>query len=348
MSYGPTRALGASMKSVGGAGITRSGARTMRLMPRCVAIAAGLLLYAASAHADQAIGSMPIAARVADLAAAAGVHRIDAATLPLDIVRIAFASPDGPEEARTRAAIAGVLQRDGPAAAHLPLPLSPKTWTARVLDARIADIRLASAIFASRRAALLYHGLMAVDPATLATIDANAALLDTLARHSAVTAVYARSLCIRQGRVVTPGDAADDLWAAIVGADPRTPAAFVAKLWSARSGRVAGFYDAIAHLDPAHQAFAIGRATDPDRIARARNLLDAITMLEPRCAVRSAATASIQAAAPAPSAEASSVASTETPRRLAIARASASMRIDCSGRRSSATEPVIVQPLSAT
>jgi hypothetical protein len=251
-------------------------------MSKGLAIAAGLLLYAASsARAGQAIGSVPIPGSVADLAAAAGVHRVDASTLPLDIVRIAFASPDGAEETRIRAALARVLQRDGAAAGLLPLPLSPRTWTERVLGAAVADSHLAAAIFGSRSAALLYYGLMGIEPPTLGWIESNPALLDILYKHPGVSAVYARSIRIRHDRIVTPGDAADDLWAALVGADPRTPAAFVAKLWSARSGQVAGFYDAIAHLDPPHQSFAIGRAGDPDRIARARKLLDAITMLEP-------------------------------------------------------------------
>ena len=244
-------------------------------------LAAGLLLVAASsARAGQAIGSMPIAASVADLAAAAGVHRVDASTLPLDIVRIAFASPDGQDERKTRAAIARVLQRDG-AAAQLPLPLSPQTWSAHVLRAPVAENRLAPAIFSSRAAALLYHGLMGVDRATLAWIESNPAVLDVLHKHPGVTAVYARSIRIRGGRVITPGDDADEIWAAVVEADPRAPAAFIGKLWSARSGRLAGLYDAIAHLDPPHQAFAIGRAGDAERVARARNLLDAVTMLEP-------------------------------------------------------------------
>ena len=250
-------------------------------MSKGLAIAAGLLLSAASsARAGQAIGSMPIPASVADLATAAGVHRVDASTLPLDIVRIAFASPEGPEETRTRAAIARLLQRDGAAAGQLPLPLSLKAWSGRLLNKAVADSRLAAAIFGSRPAALLYYGLMGVEPSSLAWIEANPALLDVLYKHPGVSAVYARSILIRQGRVVTPGDAADDLWAAVVGADPGTPAAFIAKLWSGRSGRLAGFYDAVAHLDPPHQAFAIGKAGDPDRIARARNLLDAITMLD--------------------------------------------------------------------
>ena len=111
---------------------------------------------------------MPISAPTADLAAAVGVQRDDASTLPLDIVRIAFSSPEGPEEAKTRAAIARVLQRDAVPVARLPLPLPAKTWTARVFEGRVAEGRLAASIFASRSAALLYHGLMGVDPETLA------------------------------------------------------------------------------------------------------------------------------------------------------------------------------------
>ena len=223
---------------------------------------------------------MPIPSTVAELAAAAGVHRVDASTLPLDIVRMAFASPDGPDESRLRAAIARVLVRDGETDGRLPLPLSPRTWTARVFEQTIREHRLAGAIFGSRASALLYHGLMSVDPATLTWIEANPAVLSTLLRHPGVTAVYARSLRIRQDRVVTPGDGADDVWAAVVGASPRTPAAFIAKLWSARAGRLAGFYDTVAHLDPPHQALAIGRAGDPDRISPTRELLDALTMLD--------------------------------------------------------------------
>lgn len=229
-----------------------------------------------------ALVSLPIPGTSAELAEAAGVHRVDASTLPLDIVRIAFSSPDGPEESRVRAAIARVLQRDVPSAARLPLPLSAQTWRAKVLGGRVAEGRLAHAIFSSRSAALLYYGLMGVDPATLAWIESHPALLETLYRHPGVTAVYARSLRIRNDRVVTPGDGADDVWAATVGASPRTPDAFVAKLWSARAGRLAGLYDTVAHLDPPHQAFAIGTPGDTDRVERARNLLDAITTLEPQ------------------------------------------------------------------
>jgi hypothetical protein len=246
-------------------------------------IAAGVLLCAARlAHAGQAgIGSMPIAS-VADLAAAAGVHRVDASTLPLDIVRLAFASPDGTsaEQTAIRAALTGVLQRAAPQRELLPLPLGAKVWTDRILPA--TENGLASAIFGGRRPALIYHALMGVEPATLAWIESNPALLDVLLKHPGASAVYARSIRIRNGRVVTPGEAADDVWAAVVGADPAQPAAFVAALLSGRSGRVAGLYDAVAHLDAPHQAFAIGKAGDADRIGRAQRLLNAVTKREPR------------------------------------------------------------------
>src|SRR5687768_10255167 len=130
-------------------------------MSRGLSIAAGLLLFAAQpARAGQpAIGSMPIPATVAELAAAAGIHRVDAATLPLDIVRIAFASPDATsaEQATARAAIAGVLGRAGPDRELLPLPLSPKLWTERILRAPVDTSRLAPAIFSGRAAALIHH-----------------------------------------------------------------------------------------------------------------------------------------------------------------------------------------------
>ena len=255
-------------------------------MSRGLSIAAGVLLFAAQpARAGQpAIGSMPIPASVAELAAAAGIHRVDASTLPLDIVRIAFASPDGSivEEAAARAAVAGVLGRAGPDRETLPLPLSPKLWTDRILRAPVAAGRLAPAIFGARRAALMHHALMGVEPATLEWIESNPAFLDVLLEHPGVSAVYARSIRIRDGRVVTPGEAAGDVWAAVVGADPAQPAKFVEALFAARGGRLAGLYDAVAHIDAPHQAFAIGKAGDAGRVGRAQRLLDAVTRLEPR------------------------------------------------------------------
>jgi hypothetical protein len=250
-------------------------------MRKIIGVAAGvllLLLCSGRAGADEGSGSMSIPVTLADLAKAAGLLRADPSTLPLDIVRLAFVGPDeGTDElAGRRAAIQQALETGGDSGDRLPLPLTPKTWRARVLRADVPDDRLAAAIFSHRATALLYHGLLALDPATLAWIEANPDALDVFLTHPGATAAFARSLHIRGGSVVTPGDDADEVWEVIVGASPRGAAAFVGKLIGSHDGRVAAFYDAVTHLDAAHQRFALGAPGDPKRIRNARRLVDAV------------------------------------------------------------------------
>ena len=264
-------------------------------MLRQLAIGAALVLLAeavdpAARAADSTPASLPIPIASAALAAAAGLQRDDPSTLGLDIVRLSFAAPNASTSGETavRQAIAAALAsggnpldgaRDRPS--RIPLPLGIDTWRTRVLRASVPDDRLAAAIFASRPAALLYHALMGMDGPTLAWIEANPAVLDDMLRHPGTAAAFARSIRIRDGRIVTPGERADDLWAILVEADPRAPAAFIAKLLAARNGRTAMLYDAVAHLDPAHQRFALGRPDAGDRIPRAQRLLDAVARESP-------------------------------------------------------------------
>ena len=133
------------------------------------------------ARTDAAMpGSMPLPVSLADLAAAAGLRRDDPSTLPIDIVRLSFSSPDwrSGELARRRSAIVRALDAKGESGARIPLPLSPRLWRERLLRSDVADARLASAIFGQRPAALIYHGLLALDAETLAWIEANPAVLD--------------------------------------------------------------------------------------------------------------------------------------------------------------------------
>jgi hypothetical protein len=246
-------------------------------MTRLAWTLAAVLFVAPPTRAAEAIGSMTIPVTVADLAAAIGVHREDPSTLPLDIVRMAFASPaDGHEpEASVRAALNRVLAHDGQRD-RLPLPLSASVWREHVLDGSVTDDRLAAAIFGSRGAALLYHGLMGVDADTLAWMGQNPAILRVLSTHPGTSAAFARSIRIRDGAVQTPGESSQELWAALVGADPRQPASFITSLMESKNGRVASFYDAVMHLDAPHQRFALGPAGALQRIDRARRLLDAV------------------------------------------------------------------------
>ena len=220
---------------------------------------------------DAAPGSMSLPVSLADLAAAAGLRRDDPSTLPIDIVRLSFASPDwrSGELARRRSAILAALATAGESGARIPLPLSPRMWRERLLRADVADARLASAILGRRPAALIYHGLLALDEETLAWIEANPAVLDVFQKHPGATAVYARSIHVRSGAVVTPGDNAKEIWRAIVGADPANPAAFIPKLLASRNGAAAAFYDLVAHLDAPRQRFVLGSPADPKRADRA-------------------------------------------------------------------------------
>src|SRR6185436_7295467 len=102
----------------------------MSAMRKGLALAIGVLLVLAPARprarAEAAMtGSMPLAVSLADLAAAAGLRRDDPSTLPIDIVRLSYASPDwrSSEHTRRRGAIATALDAAGESGARIPLPL---------------------------------------------------------------------------------------------------------------------------------------------------------------------------------------------------------------------------------
>ena len=247
-------------------------------MPRPLLVAMFVLACAApSARADEsAIGSVRLPLPAADLAAAIGIHRVDPSTLPLDIVRLAFASPDGasPEESAARAKLSQALARRE-RGDLVPLPLSPGVWREHILRAQVADDDLAAAIFSRRSTALAYHALLGMDLETLGWMERNPAFVRALATSPGTAAVVAESIRVRGGVVDTPGEDARAMWTAIVGADPAQPAAFVTRLLSVDGGAIAALYHAVARLDAAHQAFAIGRRGEPGRVERARELLAA-------------------------------------------------------------------------
>ena len=205
---------------------------------------------------------MPIPVSLTELATAAGIHRADPSTLPIDIVRLLFAAPERARDQLTarRAAVKAALEKPLGVGDRLPLPLSSRTWRRHLLRSDVADHRLAAAIFGRRDTALLYHGLFALDPPTLEWIDAHPAVLATLLKYPGLTATVARSIHVANGAVVTPGDDANDVWKAIVGADPGDPESFITTLIGSPQGRLAVFYDAVTHLDARQRRFRPGCA----------------------------------------------------------------------------------------
>ena len=171
------------------------------------------------------------------------------------------------------------------------LPLSPDFW----IELLLADVDGASAaaveagelpaslfarVAAGPDAARLYLALSALDAETLAFLDDSprtlAALYGDRDRLEAFGR-YARSLRVREGRVVVPGGGpAASRWESIVGASPADPARFLPRLAGRDRGQLAYFYDAVARLPAAGRRFALslwdGETEDATR--RFRSLWD--------------------------------------------------------------------------
>jgi hypothetical protein len=152
----------------------------------------------------------------------------------------------------------------------VPLPLSPDLWGSAILGRDVPPGQLAGAILADRRAALVYHGLMALDDETLLYLGGRPSLLSDIAERGAgAFGRWGRSIRVRNGQVQVPGGPrAAASWAKVVGQAPADPQRFIRALVSRDAGRAAYLYDVVAHLDPVRQAFALGDAREVDRAAR--------------------------------------------------------------------------------
>src|SRR5262249_15333345 len=70
---------------------------------------------------------------------------------------------------------------------------------------------------------------------------------------------FASSLQMRDGKVVTPGGAANaGLWEAVTGERIAAPERFVRALFETADGRLAYLYDTVSALDPPRAAFVLG------------------------------------------------------------------------------------------
>jgi len=145
---------------------------------------------------------------------------------------------------------------------EVPALLPPSVWASAVFGRHVAPT-LAAAILGDRRAALVYYGLFSLDDETLAFFARYPSLVSSVYRNAAEFAAFSDAVVIHSGRMVLPGDAsAVRVWEDLVGAPATDPERFVTKLFSRDEGRLAWLFDTIAHLDAAHQAFALGGAIE--------------------------------------------------------------------------------------
>jgi hypothetical protein len=223
---------------------------------------------------------LPVPARI--IADAAGLPSSDTSTLLLQIVRVVFgsqaggASEDGARRTAVRRALGTPIEKTSDT---VPLPLDPGIWRETILQQQVPDRQLVAAILDDRRAALLYHGLASLDDETLAWLGPDRETLLLVRQQSALFATFGRSIHVRGGRVLVPGGSdAEPLWAALTGVDPERPAAFVQRIFRDDDGKLAFLYDAVAHLDPPRQRFALGlHLPASSRDDRFRALLEAFT-----------------------------------------------------------------------
>ena len=158
----------------------------------------------------------------------------------------------------------------------VPVPLNASVWSHAVFGKAVSPQTLFAAILSDPNAALMAHGLAALDDETLTFFQNHPTLITTLyQRHATVFASFTAQLRIRDGRVVTPGGpSAIALWEAVLAQRTTDPVAFVASLYGRSNGRIAYLYDVIGHLTQERAAFALGLwlSDRTDRVERFRAL----------------------------------------------------------------------------
>jgi len=197
---------------------------------------------------------------------AAGIlTRVERTRVLLEVARLAYSVPPERDQkvARARNRVIA-LASSAPKAWDfaVPLPLPAQAWLEVVFQGKVQAADLGAAILRDERAALVYHGLFALDDETLAYLGRteNRALVECVAAARPFS-TFGRSIRIHGGRVqVAGGEAAVGQWESLVGAPVTAPDRFIAALLGRDRGWLAYFYDTLAHLDAPRLAFALGAA----------------------------------------------------------------------------------------
>lgn len=149
----------------------------------------------------------------------------------------------------------------------VPVPL-PEGWWRSVLEGPAGDQDLVNALLGSRRAGLLYRGLVQLDEEALDVLAAQPRLARFVRdERPEIFSVVAPGLRLRNGRVLVPGgESAEGAWARAVGASPGDPPSFLRRLLERDEGRLAFLFHVLQHLDPPRQRWVLG--TSPEDAER--------------------------------------------------------------------------------
>ncbi|MEJ2007984.1 MAG: hypothetical protein P8Z30_07480 [Acidobacteriota bacterium] len=134
----------------------------------------------------------------------------------------------------------------------VPLIFNQSDWTK--IDPKKRDNFL-DALLDDPSVARLYWSLSRIDKNTRDFLRRSPGL-KRLFPFAAVLDFYGSQISIQSGRVVVPGGrSAEAAWKKLVGASPDSPAQFVTRLLSKDEGWLAAYYDSLARVGPAQQAY---------------------------------------------------------------------------------------------
>jgi len=142
-------------------------------------------------------------------------------------------------------------------ATRVPILFAERDWQAILPAKQRAGATLLDMLLNDEDVDRLYAGLARLDPHTRSQLLQTVGLRRLLA-YAPIFDFYGSRICIRSGAVVVPGgEAADQDWAELVGADPHSPGDFVYRLLAKDQGWMAAYFDALSRVSPEQQAHLV-------------------------------------------------------------------------------------------
>jgi hypothetical protein len=255
----------------------RHGAASCQAAALTGLLAGGLLVASRpnTAAASAVSEDVPVPGGIASVAQAIGIVVVpDHARFAAELARVLYGPQDRTSadskfrrfitylkaaERSESASHGGWTSRGVAPAERVPIPLPAAVWS-EVLGRPIASARLFGALMSDPAAALLVHGLAALDDETLGFFANHPAVVRRLYEDGASAfAAFAAHLVVHHNRVTPPGgDHAVPLWEALLGEKTTEPDRFIRQLFTRDGGRLAYLYDAIGSVDAPRAAFALG------------------------------------------------------------------------------------------
>jgi hypothetical protein len=142
-------------------------------------------------------------------------------------------------------------------ATRVPILFAEADWEAVLPSKERAGATLLDMLLNDEDVDRLYAGLSRLDPHTRSQLLQTVGLRRLLA-YAPIFDFYGSRICIRSGAVVVPGgEAAEEGWADLVGANPHSPGDFVYRLLAKDQGWLAAYFDALSRVSPEQQAHLV-------------------------------------------------------------------------------------------